>query len=101
MEIFDLLNTMHQGLKFTMERSDQELKYLDVIVYKSDTGFKTVVKNKDTDSGTFVHFDSSHPRHCKENIPFNMTRRAKTLTDDVDLAWQQMGELKAKFIAGD
>ena len=83
-----------------MERSDTELKYLDVLIYKTPTGFKTVVQDKDTDSGTFVHFESNHPRHCKENIPFNMARRVKALTDDDDLAFSQLMALKTKFVAG-
>ena len=29
-----------------MERSDERLKYLDVIVYKTTSGFKTMVSSK-------------------------------------------------------
>jgi hypothetical protein len=99
-DIFDILNDIHPSINFTMERSDTELKYLDVLIYKTTTGFKTVVKNKDTDSGTFVHFESNHPRHCLDSIPLNMARRVKALTDDDDLAYSQMLDLKSKFLAG-
>ena len=99
-EIFVLLNSMHPSIKFTMERSDSELKYLDVLVYKTPTGFKTMVKSKDTDSGTYLPFTSSHPRHCKENIPFNMAKRVRSLTDDDDKAWEQMSELSARLLRG-
>ena len=95
--IFNILNEMESSIKFTMERSDSHLKYLDVLVYKSSDGFKTVVKSKDTDSGTFVHFTSSHPRHCKENIPFSMARRVKALTDDTNLAEEQMSLLSSRL----
>lgn len=99
-DVFDIMNKIHPGIRFTMESSDHALKYLDVLVYKDKEGFKTVVQNKDTDSGSYVHFDSSHPRHCKENIPFSMARRVRALTDDDDLALVQMSELKSKFKLG-
>ena len=99
-EVFVLLNCMHPSIKFTMERSDSELKYLDVLVYKTTTGFKTMVKSKDTDSGTYLPFTSSHPRHCKENIPFNMAKRVRALTDDDDRAWEQMSELSSRLSRG-
>ena len=98
MEVFNLMNRMHPSIKFTMERSDSELKYLDVLVYKTPKGIKTMVKSKDTDSGTFLPFTSSHPRHCKENIPFNMAKRVRALTDEDDMALQQMSELSARLL---
>lgn len=76
------------------------MKFLDVLVYKTFDGFKTVVKTKDTDSGTYLPFASSHPRHCKANIPFNMARRVKALTDDNNLALTQMSDLSSRLRAG-
>ena len=99
-EVFDLLNEMHPSIKFTMEGSDTQLKYLDVLVYKTPLGFKTVVSSKDTDSGTYLHYTSSHPRHCRDNIPFSMARRVKSLTDEEYLAELKMEELAMKLSVG-
>ena len=96
--VFEILNDMDPSIKFTMERSDVELKFLDVLVYKTNSGFKTVVKGKETDSDTFLHFASSHPRHCRENIPFNMARRVKALTDDKEMALKEMTALSSKLL---
>ena len=71
-DIFIILNQMNPSLKFTLDRDFNRLKYLDVLIYKTPMGFKTVVNGKDTDSGTYLPFDSAHPRQCKTNIPFNM-----------------------------
>ena len=98
-EVFELLNRMYPSINFTIERSKQELKYLDILIYKTTTGFKTVVKNKDTDSGSYLPFTSSHPRHCKTNIPFSMARRIKALTDDDHLSQCKMEELSSKLKA--
>ena len=99
-EIFEILNTMHPSLKFTIERSDTSLKFLDVVVYKTQSGFKTVVNCKDTDSGTYLPFKSAHPRNCKINIPFNMARRIRALTDDDNLMRDKMRDLSAKLEEG-
>ena len=99
-EVFNILNEMHQSIKFTMECSDSHLKFLDVLVYKTPLGFKTVVDAKETDSGTYLNYTSSHPRHCRDNIPFGMARRVKALTDDEDLAQSKMSELKSQLLAG-
>jgi hypothetical protein len=99
-EIFSLLNQVDHSIKFTMEASDTHLKFLDVLVYKTPAGFKTVVSSKDTDSGTYLHYTSSHPRHCRDNIPFSMARRVKALSDDEALAESKMAELSTRLLAG-
>ena len=99
-EVFNILNEMDPSLKFTMERDDNKLKYLDVVIYKTPTGFETVVNGKDTDSGTYLPFRSAHPRQCKTNIPFNMARRVRALTDNDALAQSKMDELSSRLIAG-
>ena len=95
--VFEILNSMDPSISFTLERSNSNLKFLDVLVYKTESGFKTVVQGKDTDCDTFLNFASSHPRHCRENIPFSMARRVKTLTDDTELASQEMEKLSVKL----
>ena len=99
-EVFNIINNMHPSLKFTMERSMTSIKYLDVVLYKTESGFKTVVNSKDTDSGTYLPFNSSHPRQCKTNIPFNMARRVRALTDDDHLMHEKMRDLSARLSAG-
>ena len=99
-DIFAILNNLHPSLTFTIERHKSKLKYLDVLIYKTPTGFKTVVNSKETDSGTYLPFNSAHPRHCKTNIPFNMARRIRALTDDDILAHSKMTELSAMLREG-
>ena len=99
-DIFIILNQINPSLKFTLDRDFNKLKYLDVLIYKTPVGFKTVVNGKDTDSGTYLPFDSAHPRQCKTNIPFNMARRVRALTDDDHLAQIKMKELSDLLIIG-
>ena len=45
-------------------------------------------------------FNRAHPRQCLTNIPFNMARRVRALTDDNILARKKMDELSAMLSAG-
>ena len=97
-EVFTLLNAIDPDISFTMERNSSNLKFLDILIYKTTTGFNTVVQSKNTDSESVLNFNSSHPRHCKENIPFSMARRVKALTDDETLVDSQMKILSNKLL---
>lgn len=96
-QVFNIMNNMYPSIKFTMEQSESSLQYLDIEVYKTPEGIKTKAFTKPTDSGTFLPFDSCHPHHCKINIPFNMARRVKALTDDPTIVVEKMQELKIKL----
>ena len=95
--VLNCMNLMDLSIHFTMERSETSLKLLDVLIYKTSVGFKTVVRNKDTDSDTFLNYKSSQPRHCRDGIPFGMARRIRALTDDDGRAKEQMSLLSSKL----
>ena len=99
-QILALMNNMHPAIDFTMEKSKDSLQYLDIIIYKTPTSIKTKAFSKETDSVTFLPFDSCHPHHCKINIPFNMARRIKALTDDPYIAEEKLRELGLKLTRG-
>ena len=97
-DILKHMNSIDQDINFTMEQNDSSLKYLDVLIYKTSSGFRTIVQTKNTDSESILNFNSCHPRHCRENIPFSMARRVKALTDDPDLAANQLDILSKRLI---
>ena len=39
-ELFNYLNEFHPSIKFTMEYSEKQIKFLDVLVTRSDSGEK-------------------------------------------------------------
>ena len=96
--IFNYMNAIDPAINFTMQRSNDSIKFLDVLVYKTSMGFKTVVQDKDTDSNTLLNYRSSHPRHCRDGIPFGMARRVKALTDDEEKTKIQLDALSSKLL---
>ena len=91
------MNRLHPSIEFTSECSDTRLVYLNVTVLKTKTGFKTEIFNKLTDSDTYLPFTSSHPRHCRENIPFGLARSVRALTDDNETVLLKLEELRSKL----
>ena len=95
--ILQRLNSLHPEIEFTSECDAFKLVYLNVTVLKTKTGFITEIFNKDTDSDTYLPWYSSHPRHCRENIPFNLARSVRALTDDEDTVLVKLEQLQAKL----
>ena len=55
---------------------------------------KTDIYYKKTDSHEYLPFNSNHPRHVKEAIPFNLARSICTIVDDPERKMKRLDELK-------
>ena len=99
--ILERLNNLHPSIQFTSECDEFKLVFLNVTVIKTQKGFITEIYNKETDSDTYLPWYSSHPRHCRENIPFNLARSVRALTDDSDTVLVKLDQLRAKLIRCD
>ena len=84
---------MDENIKFTTELSSKETPFLDFCIHIENTEIKTDIYHKDTDTFNYLDFRSCHPRHCKENIPFNMARRICTIVLDHIIKKQRLNEL--------
>ncbi|XP_062579660.1 uncharacterized protein LOC134241640 [Saccostrea cucullata] len=89
-----LLNDLDSNIKFTMESSDMELPFLDVLVIKEDTKLSTDIFYKSTDTHQYLHFGSCHPHHTKTAIPYNLARRLCAIVSDENTRDIRLKELK-------
>ena len=96
-EVLFYLNRVNKSIKFTASSSNSEIIFLDLRIFKTDSGFETMVFSKVTDADNYLNFLSCHPRHTKENIPFNLARRVRTLTDDNVRCEKEMDALAQKL----
>lgn len=79
------LNQIHPTIKFTVESSASTVHFLDVWIIREGNMIHTDLFVKPTDSNMILHYDSAHPRHCKEGIPYGQflrLRRICTRTQD-------------------
>ena len=95
--ILDRMNQLHPSIKFTSECHESRLVYLNVTIIKTHSGFTTEIFNKDTDSDTYLPYASSHPRSCRDSIPFELARSVRVLTDDDAVVSIKHRELEAKL----
>lgn len=92
--IFDMLNKMDPKIAFTCDSSGDTATFLDVKITKVNNKVITDIHYKETDTKQYLQYNSHHPRHIKNNIPFNLARRICTIVSDKKLKKQRLTELE-------
>lgn len=92
--LHNILNKLHEDIKFTMECDNKEIPFLDCLVIKTDSKLETDIFYKPTDSKTYLPFYSCHPKHTKTSIPFSLSRRLKTIISNPNIFEKRANELK-------
>ena len=86
MEMFlECLNILHPSIEYTLEpaikttideKSVCKLNFLDItIILHEDGKIETDIHYKPTNSHKYLIYESFHPTHCKNNIPFTLAKR--------------------------
>ena len=97
--LHDKLNNLDPNLKFTIEHDKDNIAFLDVQLNRGpDNEIITDVYYKPTDTKQYLNFKSCHPRHTKNNIPFNLARRICTIVSDNTLRNMRLAELKSYLL---
>ena len=90
----EILNSLHPDISFTMESSTEELPFLDVMIKCVNGKIITDIYYKPTDTKQYLMYNSCHPKHTKNNIPFNLARRICTIVSETNTINQRLSELK-------
>jgi hypothetical protein len=95
-EIFHTeLNSLNDQIRFTINRSKIEIPFLDVLIRISTNNNIIIdIFTKDTDTHMYLNFRSSHPKHIKINILFNLASRIITITNTEGLRDTRLRELR-------
>ena len=70
-------NNIHPTIKFTAEWSETHVAFLDTIVRREGNHLYTDLYTKETDTHSYLHYTSSHPKHMKEKGPYGQFLRLK------------------------
>ena len=73
------LNTVHPTIKFTVQSSQTQLPFLDILIKIKDGMLQTDLYTKPTDAHNYLHYRSAHPSHVKNNIPYSQFLRLRRL----------------------
>ena len=97
-QLLKIFNELHQDLVFTMEHSNEQLSFLDVLIYISNNKLETTIYTKPTDSFNYLNFNSNHPAHVKRNIPYCLARRIKGIVSEPQKRLENYTLLKEKLL---
>ena len=98
LEFVAYLNSVHETIKFTFKYSASQLEFLDVLVIKDSKGYlSTDVYQKDTDTHSYLHCHSAHPKHCKKSIPYSQFLRLKRICSEKDTLKKRIQQFTEYF----
>ena len=90
-DFLEQLINFYPNLKFTDERSREEINFLDVTVRVNHGEFITNLYCKPTDGHQYLHFESCHP---KSSIIFNQALRMRRICSKKSDLVANVGKLK-------
>ena len=89
------LNSKHKNTKFTYEKqSNNSLPFLDILISKSENGFKTSVYHKPTFSGVYSNFNSFIYNQYKIGLTFTLLYRTFSTVSDFSRFHMEVSHLK-------
>ena len=95
----NVLNNLHNNIKFTVEKSTASIHFLDVDVKVNNDGtFKTCVWRKPTHTGLFLNFNVACPLKWKSGLILCMLHRAKSICFSKNLFFNEVNKLKSFFL---
>ena len=93
-ELLDVLININPAIQFNIERSDNQLPFLDVMINKEGRKVFMDIYSKPTGSKRYVSFKSNHPKHCLKNMPFSLARRICMIAEKYSLKEIKLKELE-------
>jgi hypothetical protein len=78
-KFYEHLNSCNTNIKFTMETSREEIPFLDIKVKLNNKRLETDLYCKPTDSHSYLHYSSAHPKACRDSIPYSQFLRIRKI----------------------
>ena len=63
-ELLDTLNSINEAIQFTMEFSEKEIPFLDILIKRDKSGIWMDLYHKPTDTQRCLPYSTSHPKQC-------------------------------------
>ena len=99
LEFLDILNNLHKSVKFTIEKGNKCMPFLDVSVSIINNYFVTSVYRKATHTGVFLNYTSKAPTAWKRGVILCLLHRAKMICSTVSNFNVEVDNLRKMFIS--
>ena len=63
-------------------------------ILHSDNTVETDIYYKDTNAHDYLPYNSAHPKHCKDNLPYNLAKRIIVFVSNDEKVKMRLKELK-------
>jgi peptide-methionine (R)-S-oxide reductase len=100
-EFYIWLNSTHPSIKFTMDKGEQGIPFLDTFVTIEGRKLITRPYTKKTDRKQYIIPSSCHPPHLIRGIPFGQALRIKRICTHEKDAERELNNLKGYFLNRD
>ena len=97
--ISQILNNLSPDMNFILETSGNEVNFLDIKIVNNNSRILTDIFYKKTDTKQYLNFFSSHPRHVKRALPYNLARRIVTIVSEAATREERLEELRKNLVA--
>ena len=97
----NFVSNFHPSFQYTFTVSEVSANFLDIKWYVKADAISTSVYYKETDSHAYLKYGSSHPKSCKNAIPFSQFLRLKRLCSDRQDLKAKEKEMEHFFLARD
>ena len=101
LEFITFVQNFNPDIKFTFSISSTAVVFLDISIHLKDGTFMTSVHYKETDSHSYLQYESSHPLSTKNSIPYSQFLRLRRLCSDPDEFQEKSKEMSQFFTARD
>ncbi len=100
------LNNLHESIRFTMDKGTikssniETLNFLDIeIILKEGKFISTDIYYKSTNPHDYLNYNSAHPKHVKDTIPFNLAKRIIIFVTEEDRISERLKELETWLLS--
>ena len=97
-KFFDLLNSQHNNIKFTVEIPSDTIPFLDVAIKLNETGIDTWVYRKPTNINLILNFNVLCPTKWKSGLILCFLNRTKRICSSDFLFDEEVSKLKQMFL---
>jgi hypothetical protein len=92
-----LNSLMPRVVTFKFDFSYEKIEFLDLEISLKDGKLETNIFIKPTNKQLYLDFNSNHPEHCKNAIPYSQALRVVEKCSDKEKMEGELGKLKEKF----
>ena len=96
-DFLDYINKAHETKIFTAEYSLTKVAFLDTPVYKLNGNLATKVYHKKTDDKMYLHYNSAHPKHQKDAVPYSLFIRCKRICTEKRHFFMEVQDITQKL----